>query len=120
MSAAPEKLRIDKWLWHARFFKTRSLAARQVSEGHVRLNGVRVQKTSQAVTVGDALTFVQARSVRVIRVVGLGQRRGPAEEARELYEDLAPPEQSAPPVDRVGPRPTKRERRRMDEFKDQE
>ncbi|MEX0283688.1 MAG: RNA-binding S4 domain-containing protein [Paracoccaceae bacterium] len=119
MSDAPEKLRIDKWLWHARFFKTRSLAARQVSDGHVRLNGNRVQKTSQAVMADDVLTFPQARAIRVVRVVALGTRRGPAEEAQALYEDLAPPEASEP-VERVGPRPTKKDRRQINKLTDGE
>lgn len=105
---------MDKWLWHARFFKTRSFAAKQVSDGHVRVNAERVTKPARAVAPGDVLTFAQGRSVRVVRVVALGQRRGPAVEAQTLYEDLAPPETSAEAARRVGPRPTKRDRRRLD------
>ena len=119
MNDAPAKLRIDKWLWYARFFKTRSLASRQVADGHIRLNGVRVQKTAQTVSTGDSLTFPQARTVRVVRVVAVGSRRGPAEEAQGLYEDLAPPEENTP-VERVGPRPTKKDRRRLDRMSDPE
>ena len=103
------RLRIDKWLWQARFFKTRSLAARVVGEGAVRLNGERVEKPAQAVAPGDVLTFPQGRVVRVVEVAALGTRRGPAEEARTLYEDRTPP-----PVPRAGPRPTGRDRRRLD------
>ncbi|MBO6776827.1 MAG: RNA-binding S4 domain-containing protein [Marinibacterium sp.] len=117
MSDPSAKLRIDKWLWYARFFKTRSLAARQVSDGHVRVNSERVQKPAQTITAGDVLTFPQARAVRVVQVVALGTRRGPAEEARTLYEDLAPPEPHAP-VERVGPRPTKKDRREYDKLSD--
>ena len=67
-----EKLRLDKWLWQARFFKTRTLAARQVSGGHVRVNGERVSKPAFVVAAGDVLTFAQSRQVRVIQVVAIG------------------------------------------------
>mgnify|MGYP001187861712 CR=1 FL=1 len=110
------KLRIDKWLWQARFYKTRSLAARQVSDGHVRLNGDRVTKPAQPVTPGDVLTFPQGREIRVVRVLALGHRRGPAPEARALYDDLTP--ESPPAAERVGARPTKRNRRAIDALKD--
>lgn len=88
-------LRIDKWLWRARFFKTRSLAARAAAAGF-RLNGQRTDKPHQLVRPGDALTFRQGDSIRVIRVQSLGERRGPATEARALYEDLDAPETSPP------------------------
>jgi len=112
-------MRIDKWLWHARFFKTRTLAAATVSAGHLRLNTVKVAKPAQAVVAGDVLTFMQGDTVRVIRVLAHGTRRGPASEAQTLYEDLTPP---APPQDDVpsapqpqdGGRPTKRDRRIFD------
>lgn len=117
MSNGPEKLRIDKWLWHARFFKTRSLAAKVVSGG-VRVNGAVVAKPAFCVAAGDVLTFGQAREVRVIRVVALGARRGPAPEARALYDDLDPPKprEAAPHAPRYegGGRPTKRDRRMME------
>ena len=113
MSDPAPKLRVDKWLWQARFFKTRSLAAKQVTEGHVRVNGTRVAKTSHAVAPGDVLTFPQGRQ---IRVVALGTRRGPATEAQALYEDLTPEPEPAP--ERVGARPTKRNRRAIDALKD--
>ena len=85
-------LRIDKWLWHARLAKTRTLAQRLVSGGHVRLNRVPVRQASQTVRPGDVLTVAAFGRVRVLRVVALGARRGPAEEARTLFEDLTPPE----------------------------
>ncbi len=115
-----EKLRLDKWLWHGRFFKTRSLAASVVSEHGVRINGTRTEKRSALVSPGDVLTFSQGRSVRVIRVEALGQRRGPASEAQTLYTDLSPPEVNSgndipknPKFDGKG-RPTKRDRRILD------
>ena len=112
------KLRIDKWLWHARFFKTRSLAAKVVTAGQCRVNGVHVAKPAFAVGPGDVLTFPQSRDVRVIRIEALGERRGPAPEAQALYSDLSPPEPRppAPPVPRFdrGGRPTKRDRRQLD------
>ncbi|MEO1703754.1 MAG: RNA-binding S4 domain-containing protein [Pseudomonadota bacterium] len=91
-------IRVDKWLWQARFFKTRSLAAKVVSTGRVRVNSTPISKPSRSVGAGDVLTFPQAREVRVIKIVALGERRGPAPEAQTLYEDLAPPE----PRERVG------------------
>lgn len=119
MSEPVAKLRVDKWLWHARFFKTRSLAAKVVSGGNLRVNGVRVGKPAFSVSAGDVLTFAKERDVRVIRVVALGERRGPAPEAQALYEDLDPPKPrepdlSAPKFDGSG-RPTKRDRRKLDQ-----
>ncbi|MCT4559611.1 MAG: RNA-binding S4 domain-containing protein [Pelagimonas sp.] len=110
-----DKLRIDKWLWHARFFKTRSLSAKQVSGGHCRVNGTPVAKPAYMVSPGDVLTFPQARDVRVIKIVALGDRRGPASEAQGLYEDLVPPEPretqpQSPKFDGKG-RPSKKDRR---------
>jgi ribosome-associated heat shock protein Hsp15 len=115
MTDAPVKLRLDKWLWHGRFFKTRSLAARQVAASHVRVNGDKTDKPARMIAPGDVLTFVQAEQVRVVRVLDLGERRGPATEAALLFEDLSPPVQPKVPVeDRVGGRPTKKDRRAMD------
>jgi len=88
--AAPERLRIDKWLWHARFLKSRALAAQMVSEGAFRLNGQRIDKPGRGVGPGDVLTFALGSEVRVVRVLACGNRRGPAQEAATLYEDLAP------------------------------
>lgn len=96
MSADPgeEAVRIDKWLWRARFFKTRTLAAKVCSGGRVRHAGSSISKAHHRVRVGDVLTFAQGRYIRVIKVLALGSRRGPASEARLLYEDLKPPEDS--------------------------
>ena len=117
ISGLTSKLRIDKWLWHARFFKTRSLAAKVVSSGKLRVNGQPVAKPGYAVSELDVLTFPQAKEVRVIKVLALGERRGPAVEAQMLYEDLQPPEPraSAPHVPRFEGkgRPSKKDRRAM-------
>jgi ribosome-associated heat shock protein Hsp15 len=91
-----ESQRIDKWLWHARFFKTRSLATEMVAAGHVRVDGDRVTKPAFGVRPGATLTFPQARCIRVIRVEALSNRRGPAPEAQTLYPDLTPPQEDAP------------------------
>jgi ribosome-associated heat shock protein Hsp15 len=85
-----EKIRLDKWLWHARFCKTRSLAAK-LCEGGIRIDGAVVAKPGVTVRPGQILTFALGRHVRVIELVAIGERRGPAEEARALYRDLAPP-----------------------------
>ncbi|WP_170445423.1 RNA-binding S4 domain-containing protein [Ruegeria arenilitoris] len=116
MADAPAKLRIDKWLWHARFFKTRSLAAKQVSGGHVRINGDRAQKPAQTVGPGDVLTFAQGRVIRVVQVEILGARRGPAVEARTLYTDLTEEKDNPPqnPGFEGKGRPTKKDRRALD------
>jgi ribosome-associated heat shock protein Hsp15 len=80
--------RIDKWLWHARFVKTRGLASRLVSDGKVRVNREKIAKPSHAVRSGDVITATIAGRVRVARVLGIGERRGPPLEARLLYQDL--------------------------------
>ena len=119
MTDAPSKLRLDKWLWQARFFKTRSVAAKQISSGHVRVNGTRAGKPAFTVTPGDVLTFLQARDIRVVEIVALGTRRGPAPEAQALYLDRtekpAPPETpqtTNPRYDGKG-RPDKHQRRAL-------
>ncbi|MCB1342526.1 MAG: RNA-binding S4 domain-containing protein [Pseudooceanicola sp.] len=115
MADAPARLRVDKWLWFARFFKSRTLAAAQVSGGHLRIDGERVSKPSETVSPGDVLTFPQGSRVRVVRILALGDRRGPAPEAQALYEDLTP--DSLPEAESGGPRPTKRDRRAIDALK---
>lgn len=119
-------LRADKWLWQARFFKSRSLAQRLVEGGRLRINGNRVTKSHAAVTPGDVLTFPKGPHVRVVRITALGMRRGPSAEAQALYEDLSPvaPKRAKSP-DLLPParrepgtgRPTKSERRATDRLK---
>ena len=98
--AQADTMRLDKWLWQARFFKTRGLAAAAVSAGMVRVNATRVTKPATSIRPGDGLSFAQGGRVRVIRVRALGTRRGPAPEARMLYLDLDEPQPSgAAPLD---------------------
>lgn len=85
---SPPKLRLDKWLWQARFFRNRALAAEVVEAGKLRLNGQPCRKPGHGVAPGDVLTFVQAERIRVVRVLAIGLRRGPASEAQALYADL--------------------------------
>jgi len=80
--------RLDRWLWHARLVKTRTLAANLAASGYVRLNGRRIEAPGHAVRPGDVLTIARANSVRVLRIAGLAMRRGGSEEARRLYDDL--------------------------------
>jgi len=84
-----ESLRIDKWLWHARFCKTRSIAQLKAAQGQIRLNGQRVEKPSAEVRVGDVLTFPAGGKVISIKITGLAKHRGPAQEARILYDILS-------------------------------
>jgi len=120
MSEAAAKLRLDKWLWFARFYKTRTLAAGIVAGGGVRVNGTPASKRSTTVGPGDVLTFARDDHIRVIRIEACGIRRGPAPEAQALYTDLSPPDLT--PKDRAphNPafegkgRPTKRDRRQLD------
>jgi ribosome-associated heat shock protein Hsp15 len=123
--AASGGQRLDKWLWHARFFKTRSLATRLCNAGRLRVGGTIVAKAHQIVRPGDVLTFPQGRHVRVVRVLALAERRGPATEAQALYDDLKPPSRESrlpAPAARPpgGGRPTKRERRALDRLREPE
>ena len=115
MSDHAGKIRIDKWLWHARFFKTRTLATKQVEAGHVRVNGTKAAKASQNVSVGDVLTFTQGHTVRVVRVEALSDRRGPAPEAQTLYFDMTEPQDKEPanPKYEGKGRPEKKDRRAL-------
>jgi ribosome-associated heat shock protein Hsp15 len=119
---APATLRVDKWLWAARFFKTRSLAAQACAGGKVDVNG-EAAKPARAVRPGDRIGVTLPGGRRIGRVLGLSDRRGPAGEARALWEDLTPP---APPRPRFARppyrapgsgRPTKLERRQTDRLR---
>lgn len=109
-----DSIRVDKWLWYARFFKSRSLATKTVSEGGLRLNGDLMNKPSRTVSPGDVLTFPKGKSIYVVRVVALGSRRGPAAEATLLYENLTPDQPKQP---RKGARPTKKDRREAEKIR---
>ena len=106
-----DTLRLDKWFWYARFIKSRSLATKLCNSGKVRGNGNLIKKAHQSVTPGDVLTFSVGPNIRVIKIIKLGNRRGPAKEAQALYEDLQPIDQIAKKiVSTLAPEPAKRER----------
>ena len=88
--ARDKLLRLDKWLWYARFFKTRSAATKAISVGRFRLDGIVMNKPHRHAICGQVLTFFQGDRIRVIKIMALGSRRGPASEASLLYEDLTP------------------------------
>lgn len=119
--AGETRQRIDKWLFFARVVKSRSLAAKLVQAGRVRVNRDKVEQASHMVKPGDVLTVTLERRVLVLKLLEPGTRRGPAEEARTLYEDLSPqPEPSKLPDalpsfrEPGSGRPTKKERRQTD------
>ncbi len=128
MSQSAPAQRIDKWLWSARFIKSRSRAAALVSRGRIRRNGERISKPGQKIKPDDILTFVLNKQVRVIQILQLARRRGPYSEAVLLYDDLAPPEQKkaetgtndkqlSPARREPGSgRPTKKQRRELQIF----
>ena len=106
-----DTLRLDKWFWYARFIKSRSLATKLCNSGKVRVNGSLIKKAHQSVAPGDVLTFPVGPNIRVIKIIKLGNRRGPAKEAQALYEDLQPIDQIAKKIDStLVPEPAKRER----------
>jgi ribosome-associated heat shock protein Hsp15 len=119
---ALEAVRADRWLWAARVYKTRALAAAACAGGKVEVND-HTAKAARPLRPGDLVRVTVPGGKRVVRIVALSERRGPAGEARALYEDLTPP---APPRTRVAPpayrqpgagRPTKRERRLIDRLR---
>ncbi|MHA6685926.1 RNA-binding S4 domain-containing protein [Mesorhizobium sp. A556] len=120
--AADGRQRIDKWLFFSRAVKSRSLAAKLVVGGRVRINSDKAAQASDLVKPGDVLTITLERTVRIWKVVAAGARRGPAEEARTLYLDMTPAPVSnkeavtAPQRDPGSGRPTKKERRQTDRF----
>lgn len=122
-----ERIRLDRWLFFSRAVKSRTLAAKLVGGGHVRVNGEKINQPSQNVKAGDVLTVSLERTVKVYRIIACGARRGPAPEARLLYEDLSPPPLERPATkfatmvgkrDVGAGRPTKKERREIDRFRD--
>ncbi len=120
-------MRLDKWLWAARFFKTRSLASAEIDGGHVELNGERA-KPAKTVKVGDEVRVRRDQNTHVVIVRALSERRGPASEAQLLYEETASSRKererlaeqrrlAPPPAYEEGGRPTKRDRRDMAKVK---
>ena len=125
-------IRIDKWLWFSRLFKSRTLASKVCQSGRMRVNDTVIGKSKFSVAEGDVLTFPRGLHIRVIKIIKLGERRGPAAEAVMLYEDLEPPEnrkirletenadiRTAPVAERErgSGRPTKTERRAIDKLR---
>lgn len=130
MEQTSDTLRVDKWLWYARFFKTRAAASKMISSGKFRIDGMVVNKPHRTTQIGHVYTFAQGAQIRVIKVLALAQRRGPAPEAALLYQDMAPiePRQnsdsttSKPKAFEVrnsgAGRPTKRDRRKTTQLKE--
>lgn len=115
MNEKRDTIRLDKWLWQARFFKSRSIATGIVSAGKVRINGDLTTKPARGVGASDILTFHQQTDVRVVKIINCGNRRGPAPEAQALYDDMSPPKVHVPknPKFEGKGRPTKKDRRDM-------
>lgn len=121
----PARQRLDKWLFFARVVKSRTLAAKLVEAGHVRVNRDKAEQAAHMVKPGDVLTIGLDRRVLVYRIVDTGVRRGPAPEAATLYEDLSPAKPAAEtghpaPAALREPgtgRPTKKDRRELDRMR---
>jgi ribosome-associated heat shock protein Hsp15 len=120
---AGERQRIDKWLWHARVLRTRSSAASLVESGRVRVNGQRIDASSRPVRPGDVVTVSLDRVERILKVVGFVARRGSAETAQALYQDLTAETSleavgvivaTSPAREQGSGRPSKQERRAID------
>ena len=123
-------VRVDKWLWYARFFKTRALATKFVSSGKLRIDGDVVSKPHRKIQKGQVLTFPLGDNIRIIQIIDFGGRRGPATEAQALYEDLTTPASRGQDKgddannleferrEKGTGRPTKRERRETSRLKD--
>ena len=118
--------RLDKWLWFVRVIKTRTQAAALVTEGKVRVNRQRIDKPSQTLKPGDVVTVNVRGHIRILKMIAPGERRGPAAEAQQLFEDLTPPPTPSQAAQEAGTghgqrlpglgRPTKRDRRRIDQM----
>lgn len=124
-----DKIRVDKWLWHARFFKTRTLSGKIATGGKIRINTAPINKASHMVKIGDVLTFPTGSGkntiIRVIEIVALGEKRESAPKAQLLYNDLSPPQpRMKDPTDdfhhreKGTGRPTKKQRRETDKLHD--
>ncbi len=119
-----EKIRLDTWLWYARFYKSRGLSSKAILSGKLRLNSNKIIKPASKVKINDVLKINNLNAVRTIQVQSLGNRRGPASEAQKLYKDLLGNATSAPNIKNVSEkskkdtnkRPTKKHRRILDKI----
>lgn len=93
-----DRQRLDKWLWFARFAKTRAAAQRLIEDGHIRVGSRRIETASHGLKLGDVLTLALPHATLVVRLAALGQRRGPADEARTLYDILSGGTGGDPPL----------------------
>jgi ribosome-associated heat shock protein Hsp15 len=121
MTDTPARQRIDKWLFFSRLAKSRSLAQDWVGGGHVSVNGEKVRRSSAEVKVGDRLEVLVERRTYVVVVKAPGERRGPYEEARLLYDDQSPPVERVTRFEQAqrapgAGRPEKKDRRALDKL----
>ena len=119
-----EKIRLDIWLWHARFYKSRNLSSKAILSGKLRVNSIKIIKPASKVKINDVLTINHVNTVRIIQIQSIGARRGPASEAQALYNDLSPDVTAASKSKDVSEkskkdinkRPTKKDRRILDKI----
>ena len=119
-----EKIRLDTWLWYARFYKSRSLSSKAILSGKLRVNSDKIIKPASKVKINDVLTINHVNMVRIIQVQSLGVRRGPASEAQKLYKDRSGDAKGAFNIKHVSEkskkdtnkRPTKKDRRILDKI----
>ena len=104
-----EKIRLDTWLWYARFYKSRSLSSKAILNGKLRVNSNKIIKPASKVKINDVLTINHINMVRIIQVQSLGSRRGPASEAQKLYNDLSGDMIDAPKIKSVSEKSKKRQ-----------
>jgi ribosome-associated heat shock protein Hsp15 len=128
IAAQTTRLRLDKWLWFARFCKTRAIAQKLIESGHVAVNGTKIRKVSALVRMGDVLVLVLGPVKKTVTIRAMAERRGPASVAQTLYEELAPAEQlvgldkgiplhkQAIIRPRGAGRPTKKDRRSIEKY----
>ena len=116
-SSPGSAIRIDKWLWHARVVKTRTLARKLVEAGKVRVNRDKERSASRQVRPGDVLTIVLERRILVYEIVAIASRRGPFVEASRLYLDRSPDAPSSPVAVDTVPKPDKRQRRALSQLR---
>tara|TARA_B100000401_G_C52239628_1_gene454454 strand:+ start:149 stop:532 length:384 start_codon:yes stop_codon:yes gene_type:complete len=119
-----EKIRLDTWLWYARFYKSRSLSSKAILSGKLRVNSDKIIKPASKVKINDVLTINHVNMVRIIQVQSLGFRRGPASEAQQLYNELSGEVTGSSnkkyvfekSIKEINKRPTKKDRRILDKI----